>query len=313
MGLVLFAAGLAVLLVSGDILARMTLLLARRLGFAPITIALTITSLATSAPEALVCIEAAWRGAGDIALGNVVGSNIANVWLVLGAAALLAPLASDGLFVRRNAIFALLASLLAAALGWSGWLTRPAGGVLLVLALAYFAYALHLAQTQKTKDQNDGKVLPAGSLSLLFAAPLFLLAAAGLHYGAGWTIDGALLLARALAVPDAVIALTLVALGTSLPELATSLAAARAGRSDIALGNVLGSNVMNVLLILPLALLASPLAAGAGFLLFDFPVMILASLSILPVLLLRGRFSRLWAGGFLLSYALYISLLSSWH
>lgn len=300
----LFGLGLAGLFFGGDWLVRGACGIARRLRVPPLVIGLTVVGFGTSAPEMLVSVQAALKGAGGIAIGNVLGSNIANILLILGLAALMGPLAAPFARVRADLAWMTGAALLLVPLFLDGRLTR-AEGVLLVLAIAvYLTLALRRRETAETGlDEIVAPLLPALLRTL---AGLVLLIV-----GARLLVDASVGIARAFGVPEAVIGLTIVAVGTSLPELAASVAAALKGERDIAIGNVVGSNIFNVLAILGAAALAAPLAVAPGFLWRDLPVVIAVSLVLCLIMALKGRLGRGSGAALLGGYALYVGAMAA--
>ena len=277
----LYAAGGAILLIlAGDALVRGAIALALRLGLSVALIGLTVVAFGTSAPELVISVQAALEGAPDIALGNVVGSNVANVLLVLGAPALLAPIVTrnveGGL---RNYLFMLGASVLLLVLAWTGVVGRLAALLMLALMAGFMVDAWKRTDgTESHLDPNDATT-PLG-----VDAALILFGLVGLPVGAHFLIVGAQEIALSLGISEAAIGLTLVALGTSLPELATSLAAAWRGRMEVALGNVIGSNLFNILLILGITAMVTPVPVSRGFVALDIPIMLGAALLLFPYL-----------------------------
>ena len=308
MDLLWFALGLALLFAGGEALVRGASTLARLAGLSPFVIGLTVVGFGTSAPELLVSIDAALSGAPDIALGNVVGSNIANILLIGGAAAVLAPFAARGAFPARDLIIMVGASLFLYELGTRGELTRPMGLFLLGSLAAYLLVTAFLP----TKPVEAGEAPPeTGSPWRRAIVSLAYVGAglAGLVFGAGWMVDGAVGIARSFGVSEAVIGLTIVAVGTSLPELATTLIAARRGQSQIGIGNIIGSNIFNILGILGATALIAPIPVAAGFVAVDMPVMIAAALGLTVVLLAVPRVGRITGAVSLALYAGYTAWL----
>jgi cation:H+ antiporter len=304
----LIAAGVVLLYGGGELLVRGAVGLARRFGLSPMVIGLTVVAFGTSSPELAATLAASLRGSPEVALGNVVGSNIANLGLILGASALVFPLAARGRFVRREVPFMILVSALLLPLGFDGVYGRLEGLLLLALLALYLRVLLRAKEPVEVVEEfreefGDGRP-PAWRAWVEVAAGLVLLVA-----GARLLVDGAVSLARGLGVPETVIGLTLVALGTSLPELASCLVAAFRKEGDIVLGNLIGSNVFNVLAILGTAALVRPLALPFAALRSDFWVMIGFSVAIVPVLALRGRIGRLAGGALLAAYAGYVGYL----
>lgn len=307
-------AGMALLLAGGEALVRGAVALARRLGVSPLLIGLTLVGYGTSTPELVTSLEAALAGSPGIALGNVVGSNIANVLLILGAAVLISPLRIEPRAFRRDASALALSALAATGLAWTGQIGRPAGLVLLGLVALY---TLHTYRAEKARPDERGAILEAegelkdGSRPLgpWLAAALVALGVAATILGAGLLVEGAVALARGLGVPELVIGLTLVAVGTSLPELATSLVAAWRGEAELAYGNVVGSNIYNILGILGATALVSPLPVPGRLLAFDLPVMLAATAALILFALTGWRIGRREGMLLLLGYGLYLGAL----
>lgn len=301
----LVAAGVALLYYGGELLVNGAIRLAQGFGISPLIIGLTVVAFATSAPELAATLTAALQGAPDIAIGNALGSNVANLGLILGLSALLSPLTVKSSFIRREVAFMVLVTIMLYPLFANGAVSRVEGGFL-VLLLGTFLYGLlrepGAAETQAVKE--DGKERP------LFFAALAVLAGLGLLVGgAQMLVTGASDLARAAGVPERVIGLTLVALGTSLPELATSLVAARRREADIVLGNVVGSNIFNLLCVLGFTALVHPIAVAPQALALDFWVMLGITLVVLVMLLIGRSLTRL-EGAILLSiYLGYVTFL----
>lgn len=271
--------------------------LARRMGLSPLVIGLTVVSIGTSLPELVVGLEAALAGTGDLALGNIVGSNIGNIALILGLAALVRPLSVEAQVVRVDVPILVGGSLVFAGLTLDGRLGRVDGGLLVVGIVAYVLYSVWAAQTPSASvaETFDDEVprLHSGALDL----GLLLLGLVGLVAGAHLLVTGAVSIAEGLGVGPLLIGLTVVAVGTSLPELATSIVAARRGRGDIAVGNAVGSSIFNILGILGGIVLVQPLSTAAlGTL--DTGVMLGVSVLILPLFRSDWTLSR-WEGALL--------------
>jgi len=281
----LFVLGLAGLFLGGDWLVRGASGIARGLGVPPLVIGLTIVGFGTSAPEMLVSVQAALAGAGGIAIGNVLGSNIANILLILGIAALMGPIAAPFARLRADLAWMTGSALLLVPLFLDGRLTRAEGGLLALGIAVYLALAFRRRDIAETgQDEAVAPMLPAVLRTLAGLVLLIL--------GARLMVDASVGIARAFGVSEAVIGLTIVAVGTSLPELAASVAAALKGARDIAIGNVIGSNIFNILAILGVSALVAPLAVAPGFLMRDLPVMLGVSVLLCLALALRGRLGR---------------------
>lgn len=285
------AGGLIILLFGGEVLVRGAITLAERLNIPKLIIGLTVVALGTSAPELVVSVEAALSGAPAIAVGNVVGSNIANVLLVLGLPALIFPVncACDGP-IRRNAALMVGATILFVALGWGHEFVAWQGVVMLLLlcGFLYISY-YHARRFGDSMAVELTEELEGGSPKSLWLANGFILTGLiTLPLGSGLLVDGAISVAKTAGLSEAAIGVTLVALGTSLPELATSVMAAMHRHGDVALGNVVGSNLFNVLGIMGVTALVTPVPVPAQILHFDFWVL-LGTTGLMFVFILRRR------------------------
>lgn len=303
--------GLLLLVGGAEALVRGSTGIARRFGLSELFIGLTIVSFGTSAPELVVSLQAALGGSPEIALGNVVGSNLFNILAILGITGLIRPLAVHLNLIRIDGPILVVVTLgCAAALQWSG-LGRLLGAVLVGLLLAYTLFHLWWDKREAPKESAEAlaefepveKTLPLWLNALLAVFGLGLLV-----LGSKWMVKGAVSLATGWGVPEAVIGLTIVAAGTSLPELASSVVAALRGKADIAVGNIVGSNLFNLLGILGATVLASPIAAGM-LSSFDLLYMLGATLLLMPVMLTAHRISRAEAGVFLGLYGVYLWVL----
>jgi len=304
------AAGLALLLGGGEALVRGSVAIATRLGVSPLLIGLTLVGFGTSTPELVASLEAALIGAPGIAVGNIVGSNIANVLLILGLSALILPLATTRQAFRRDgavlvgASLALLAVVLGGALGrWTGV------GFLLLLA----GYTIYTFLTERrTRDAaaamhaaEASEVAPR-EMSLLVGLACTLGGIAAVVIGASLLVHAALAIAGRLGLSEAVIGLTLVAVGTSLPELVTSAMAALRRHGDVAFGNIVGSNIFNILGIGGATALVSPIAVPAEIVRFDIWVMLAAAFLLVAFATTGWRVSRTEGALFLIAYAAYL-------
>jgi len=312
----MFLLGLAILTLGAEILVRGASRLALTLGISPLVVGLTVVAFGTSAPEMAVSVDAAVNGSGDLAIGNVIGSNIANVLLILGLSALIAPLAVADQVIRQEIPIMIGASVLLVVLAFDGSLSAGEGALLFALVLAYTGFLVVQSRRagQAVRDEFAAEMPAAGSRWDAHWAVQLLLVAVGLGLlvlGADWLVDAAVAVARALGVSDLVIGLTIVAVGTSMPEIATSLVAAWRGERDIAVGNVVGSNVFNILACLGLAgLLADGgIAVSATARNFDLWVMLAVALACLAIAI-PGRAIVRWEGAvFVAYYAAYVAYL----
>jgi cation:H+ antiporter len=294
-------AGLIGLFLGGEALVRGSVGIARRMAIPPLLIGLTVVGFGTSTPELLVSLDAAWRGVPDIALGNIVGSNIANILLIVGLSALIWPIKVMGATLRRDTAVMVSAALVLVPLFALGQLGRLSGLMLVVGLTAYLVWAYRTPGEPVTEDES----LPAPASAV--ASVLWVIGGlVALMVGARLLVDGAVSIARGYGISEAFIGLTIVAVGTSLPELATSLIAALRRQSEIAIGNVVGSNIFNVLGILGTTALISPIPVASRFLTFDLPVMIAVSLVLTMLLLTRPVIGRGVGVALLMAYAAYV-------
>jgi cation:H+ antiporter len=303
-------AGLVLLIASGEFLVRGAVGFARALGLSPLFIGLTLVGFGTSAPELVASLIAAFRGSPGIAVGNVVGSNIANVLLILGIAALVAPLPVQRQQFHRDAASLGLASVLTAAVIATGSVSRLAGAMLVALLVGYVCLAYlserDASDSEVRRHEDEAELLsppPDGALGPLFIA---LVALVGVVLGARLLVDASIIVAERFGVPESIIGLTIVAVGTSLPELAVSAIAAFRGQGAVAVGNVVGSNIYNALGILGATAVVHPLEVPPEIAHFDIWIMLGATAALLAYML-RGRtLGRATGGVFLLAYAGYI-------
>ncbi len=311
--LLLSACGLVILLAGGEALVRGAAALALRLGLTPLFVGLTVVAFATSSPELAVSLKAALDGIGGLALGNVVGSNIANIALILGVAALIRPLSVEAKLVRIDVPIMLGCSLLVTVLVvMNAGLGRLAGSMLVVLLGGYLVFSIWEVRRERPDVQQD-VAAAATTRSRALALQLVLIAGgiAGLAFGASLFVRGAMEIAVSLGVSAEVIGLTVVALGTSLPELATSVVASFRRQADIAVGNVVGSNIFNLLCVLGITAVVVPVAAGAVSVI-DLAVMMAVAV-LLWLMTIRGVYLNRWEGGLLLAiYCAYMVWLVVW-
>ena len=299
-----FFLGLVLLFVGGEFLVRGAVGLAHRFRIPPMVIGLTIVGFGTSMPELLVALQAALGGAPDVAVGNVVGSNIANVLLILGVSAAIVPVPVPFASVRAELAVMIAASIALWLMMLGGMISHLEGTLLLVALVVYLWRSLAggAHPPEETAHEVSGPWL---------AALAIIGGLASLMLGARFLVDSASEMARAVGVSEAVIGLTIVAIGTSLPELATSLVAALRGNGAIALGNVLGSNIFNILGILGVTAAIHPVPVDRRFPAFDMPFALFAALALVALSYLHDRVSRGAGAAFLaayLGYTLWIGL-----
>ena len=308
LALVQVVAGFVILTAAAEGLVTGAASLARRVGLSPLVIGLTVVSIGTSLPELVVALDAALAGNGDIALGNVVGSNIGNIALILGAAALVRPLSVRSQVVRVDGPILAVVSVVFAGLVLDGTLGRADGALLLGGIVAYVAYTLMRArQTPSVVQEEVAAELPSSN-PLWMDLGLLALGITGLVGGAHLLVEGAVWIAQALGVGPIVIGLTIVAVGTSLPELATSVVAARRGKGDIAVGNAVGSSIFNLLGILGTTVLVQPLSTQT-LRWVDTGVMIATAVIILPLFRSDWTLSRIEGTLLLIGYGVYVASL----
>lgn len=305
--LLFFVLGLVTLIAGARALVHGASRLALAFGISPLVVGLTIVAFGTSAPEAAVSVGAVLDGRSDLAFGNVVGSNVFNVLFILGLSALIAPLVVNAQLIRQEVPVMIGASLLLLALAIDGRIARIESALLLGLLIAYTAFLIVQSrrQTQATRDEYAQAVVRADAWDRHWSVQVALVLAglALLVVGSDWLVGAAVAFARVLGVSELVIGLTVVAAGTSLPEVATSITAALKGERDIAVGNVVGSNTFNIFGCLGLAgaVSAGGLPVPAAALSFDIWVMLAVAFACLPVFL-TGREIARWEGALFVGY-----------
>lgn len=307
MTLIYLAGGLFLLVVGADLLVRGASRLAAAAGISPLVIGLTIVAFGTSAPEMAVSVGAAWSGQADLALGNVVGSNIFNVLFILGVSALIVPLVVAQQLVRLDVPIMIVVSIVTLLMGMDGTIGRLDGIILFAGILAYTAFLIRQSKRESTavKDEyrqefGEGqREVSRYALNVVYIVGGLAL----LVLGARWLVDSSVAIAQYFGVSELVIGLTIVAAGTSLPEVATSVIASIRGERDIAVGNVIGSNIFNILAVLGVSSAVSPagIAVPAAALMFDIPVMIGVALACLPIFFTGYLITR-WNGALFLFY-----------
>lgn len=323
--LILFILGFVLLISGAEFLVRGASRLAVTIGISPLVVGLTVVAYGTSAPELAVTVQATYAGQADIAIGNVVGSNIANILLVLGLSALTTPLIVDQKLVRLEIPLMIGLSFLVLFMGWDGAISRLDGIVLFAGAVAYTVFAIRQSRKESKAIQKEYEEEFDGEKAILKSpaqvAWQFVLIGVGismLMLGSRWLIDGAVAMAHYLGVSELIIGLTVVAVGTSLPEVATSVVASLRGERDIAVGNVVGSNIFNILSVLGLCSIVAPagINVSTAALSFDIPVMIAVAVACLPIFFTDYRIAR-WEGvmfvGYHVAYTVYLYLQATEH
>jgi cation:H+ antiporter len=299
--------GLVTLLLAGDFLVRAAVNLALRLGISALVVSLTVVAFGTSAPELLIVLSAMADDAPGLAMGNIVGSNTANILLVLGLPALAAGLYTTGFDTKKAFISMILATVLFITLAFVGPFSWWHGGLMLaVLAAILLDQAWTARRVSRvavaTEDLNGVDTsIPGWKITLYL-----LFGLVGLPLGAKVLVVNAEIIAREFGVPETAIGLTLIAVGTSLPELATTTVAAIRRQADVALGNVIGSNMFNLLAIIGIAALVGPIPVADEFLRFDLWVMLAASFLLIPFVFFGRNITRIWGAALTLLYMAYL-------
>lgn len=317
-------AGLVLLVLGGELLVRGAVRLAERMGVSPLLIGLTLVGFGTSTPELVTSVQASLAGSPGIAVGNIVGSNIANILLILGLSALICPVQVSTAALKRDGTLVVATAVALAAVGWVWSLDRGTGLVFLAALAAYLVYAAYeerlgteghsaayeraqaLEELHPVATHRAETAAPSGAGGLVLSLALALAGLALVVLGGRFLVDGAVALARGLGIAESVIGLTVVAVGTSLPELVTSIVAAFRRHADVALGNVLGSNIYNSLGIGGVTALLAPTAVPPEIARFDGPVMVLVSLVLFVFARTGWRIGRREGSALLAGYLVYV-------
>lgn len=306
--------GLVVLTIGADVLIRGSTALAKRFGVSDLLIGLTLIGFGTSTPELVSSVQASLMGSPGVAVGNVVGSNIANILLILGVSVLISPFAIDRKSFARDGVVVLIATIAAVGVSMTGEFGRVAGLSFLAALTGYILYAFFSErenpQSPKAEQHAEaGAAAPKGPKSPLLDIVLAIAGLALLVIGSKFLVTGAINVASALGISETIIGLTVVAIGTSLPELVTSSMAALRGKSALALGNVVGSNIYNLFGILGVTALINPVAAPAEIIAFDNWVMLGATLLMILFATTQRRFVRIEGAIMVACYVAYVSWL----
>jgi cation:H+ antiporter len=311
MDFLLVAGGLVLLFLGGEFLVRGAVALAQRLGISTLVIALTVVAFGTSSPELIVSVGAALRDVPELAIGNIVGSNIANVLLVLGLPAIIAPLGTSGTSAGRDLALIFAASVLFTILSWNQVISWREGLVMVILLVAYLGWAYYAARRDAAEARLYAEELEefeSGPQKTMLIVGLVVGGLAALFAGSTMLLEGAVNIALEIGISEAVIGLTLVAFGTSLPELVTSFVALIRKHGDVAIGNVLGSNLFNLLGVGGIVAMVTPIRVPERLLVFDMPVMIGTLIILSPFIFWRLHFGRLVGVAFMAGYVVYIWL-----
>jgi cation:H+ antiporter len=321
MTIALFIAGLLALIAGAELFLKAVDHFGLKWGVSPLIMGLTVVAFATGAPELAISLKAALNGSADLVLGNIIGSNIANILLILGITALIAPINITKRIIKVDVPIVIGVSILLYILSLDGSLSAVDGSILLagLLAYSYYTY-LHIKKSKELDDGEEEAVfeyaetpedLARGNWFYIKNIGLLVIGLVFIVVGSDWMVDSAVSIARILGLSELVIGLTIISIGTSLPEVATSLSAARKGKADIAVANVLGSNLYNILLTLGLTLIIAPgvLAVSADVIKLNLPFMVAVSIACIPIFMAGFNLTRLDGSLFLIYYSTYLTYL----
>ena len=312
MGILILLIGLAVLIIGGEFLVRGAIGFSRTMKISPLVIGMTVVAFGTSAPELLVSLQSAVGGNPGIAIGNVVGSNIANIALVLGLTVIIFPIIADKQTMRIDFPMLLFSTLLLFYFSSDGLLSMVEGIILFSILVVFTTFLISNSRKKTEQDKLDISTKETKT-PFLKSTSFLLFGFVGLYFGAGWFIDGAILIANYLlegnANKDAIIGVTVVAFGTSMPELVASSVAAYRKETDISVGNLIGSNIFNILMVLGVTSMVRPLEVTQSVLTFDMVYMIGIALLLLFVLAIGKKIGRVKGVVLLLSYTAYIVII----
>lgn len=307
--IVLLIIGLIILIVGGDYLVRGSSSIALRLHLSPLVVGLTIVAFGTSAPELLISIQSALKGSPDIVMGNVIGSNICNLALVLGLTAVISPVKVQTNSIRFDWPMTMGASILLYLVVREGTIVAFEGVLFLMIIISYLFFIIHQSRKDTkanvSKEENDE--IPETPFKQIWKDIVFIIIGCiGLYFGSEWFVNSAKELALGIGVEERVVGLTIVALGTSLPELVTAAIASSKGQTDLALGNLMGSNIFNILSILGITSIIREINVHVEILNKDIIWMLLVTLMILPLMIMRREVGRVDGFILLIVYAVYI-------
>jgi len=318
--LVLFILGFILLVGGAEFLVRGASKLALAVGISPLVVGLTVVAYGTSAPELAVTLDATFSGKAALALGNVIGSNISNILLVLGLAAAVSTLVVNTQLIRLDVPLMIGLSVLVFVMGFDGRITRVDGIILVLGAISYTVYVISKSrretkavQAQLSETVDEDEDIPKGPVQIAVQLGFIAFGLLLLIMGADWLINGAVIVAKLLGVSQLVIGLTVVAVGTSLPEIATSIVASIRNQRDIAVGNAIGSNIFNIMLVLGVTSAVAPngVPVPQTALTVDIPIMIAVAIATLPIFFTDFRIDR-WEGilflGYYVAYTVYLFL-----
>jgi cation:H+ antiporter len=320
MAILLFIVGLILLIVGAEALVRGASRLANAIGISPLIIGLTVVAFGTSSPEFAVSIKAATAAQPGIALGNIIGSSIANILLILGLSATITPLIVSQQLVRLDVPLMILASAIVWFFSFNGVFNRVEGLILFGSLILYIIFLIYQSRQESAAIQEEyaREFGPKNGNGWLINIGLVVGGLLLLVQGSNWLVDSAVTFAQLLGVSELIIGLTIIAVGTSLPEIVTSIIASVRGERDIAVGNVVGSNLFNILGVLGFASIITPggIPVSPAIISFDLPIMLAVSFACLPIFFTGGVISR-WEGvlllGYYVAYTLYLILAASQH
>lgn len=297
--------GFIALGVGAEFAVRSAVAMANKLHVPAMVISLTLVAFGTSIPEFMVCFRAAIRGATGISIGNVVGSNVANILLILAFAAMVHPMRCNVKNFIGDYLFLIFVTGLFIIFAWNGHVTKFEGLVLLFMLVIFLVRNYRHSKFSDVDIEGPEAGIERGWIQIFL---MIVIGVTGIMYGSDWLIGGAVDMAKECGVSHDVIGLTVLAFGTALPELATTTMAALRRQYDVALGNVMGSNIWNIVFIMGTTSTMTDVAVPEKFLRFDMWVMLLASASLLPIMYRTGRFSRLDGLTFFFGYIVYMSV-----
>ncbi len=316
--LIFFLSGFVGLIIGGELLVRGASRLAAAAGIPPLIVGLTVVAIGTSSPEIAVMAQAAFSGQSELIIGNVVGSNIANVLLILGLSAMAAPLIVPRRLIWLEVPLMIMVSFVMLLMALDGGFSRLEGAILCAGFLTHILFMLREQRGATRAGENEIETGRRNLKDWVRNAALLVVGLALLVIGSNWLVDGAVAVARALGVSELILGLTVIAVGTSLPELATSIIAGLRGARDIAVGNIIGSNIFNILAGLGLTALIMPggVQVSQAALRFDIPVMIASAVACLPIFYIGHKIAR-WEGGlfvgYYIAYTTYLILTATRH
>lgn len=320
MTILLFVLGLVGLITGAELFLKAIDHFGLKWGVSPLIMGLTVVAFATGAPELAISIKAAFSGSADLVLGNIIGSNIANILLILGITAIISPINITRRVIRIDVPIVITISVVVYLMSIDGGLSTVDGVILLMGFLAYSYFTYVQIKNNSNEEEKEGETfqyhlspdeLEKGTFFYIKNGGLLLIGLALIVLGSNWIVDSAVIIARILGLSELVIGLTIISIGTSLPEVATSLSAARKGNADIAVANVMGSNLYNVLLTLALTLIIAPnvLEVSKDAITLDLPFMVLVSMACIPIFIAGFNLTRVDGALFLSYYVTYLTYL----